>query len=194
MDDRVKSQTCNILQFIHITGKLKDTQRTGWVENGVCEPESVADHMYRMAVMTMLITNKEGLNKERCMKLAIVHDLAEAIVGDVSPSQGISDEEKHRQEKDAITKMTSLLPKEIGLEICQLYEEYEARQTNEAKFVKDLDMFDMIAQAHEYEKKEQRKGDLQTFFNSTAGKFQHPEVKEWVQELYKEREGDDAIS
>lgn len=44
---------------------MQDIQRTGWVERGVGQPESVADHMYRMAVMTMLITNKENLNKER---------------------------------------------------------------------------------------------------------------------------------
>ncbi|KAJ8020874.1 HD domain-containing protein 2 [Holothuria leucospilota] len=172
----------------------QDTKRTGWVERGVKDPESVADHMYRMAVMTMLIGNKGDLDKERCMKLALVHDMAEAVVGDISPSQGITDEDKHRQEKEAITRMTDLLPEEIGKEIFQLYEEYESRQTKEAKFVKDLDMFDMIAQAYEYEKQEKRPRELQDFFNSTKGKFQHPEVKEWVEELNKERQASDGVS
>lgn len=95
---------------------------------------------------------------------------------------------------------------EMIKEIASLWHEYEDAKTSEALFVKDLDKFEMIVQAVEYEKcmymkmnallkrinlfflfKADKK-KLQGFFDSTKGKFQHPVVKAWAEELYKERE------
>ena len=59
--------------------------------------------------------------------------------------------------------------------------------TSEAMFVRDLDRFDMILQAFEYEEAEKRPGFLQEFFSSTANKFHHPSVRELVTELIKQR-------
>lgn len=57
------------------------TKRTGWVNHGVKPAESIADHMYRMSVMALLIDeNTAGVDKNRCIKMAIVHDLAESLV------------------------------------------------------------------------------------------------------------------
>jgi len=72
------------LEFLRVVGKLKTLKRTGWVNNGVALPESVADHMYRMAMCSFLITDP-ALDRARLMKLAVVHDLAEALVGDIVP-------------------------------------------------------------------------------------------------------------
>jgi putative hydrolase of HD superfamily len=72
------------LEFLRVVGKLKTLKRTGWVNNGVTLPESVADHMYRMAMCSFLITDP-ALDRARLMKLAVVHDLAEALVGDIVP-------------------------------------------------------------------------------------------------------------
>ena len=125
----------------------------------------VSDHMYRMAMMTMLLEDKE-LDTARCMKIAIVHDLAECIVGDITPLCGVSQEEKHQREKDAMEKLCGLVnnPK-VATEIMDLWKEYSSQLTQEAKTVKDLDRFEMILQAFEYEKAEHRPGDLQVFFN-----------------------------
>lgn len=72
------------LEFLRVVGKLKTLKRTGWVNSGVALPESVADHMYRMAMCSFLITDP-ALDRARLMKLAVVHDLAEALVGDIVP-------------------------------------------------------------------------------------------------------------
>lgn len=72
------------LEFLRVVGKLKTLKRTGWVNNGVTLPESVADHMYRMAMCSFLITDP-ALDRYRLMKIAVVHDLAEALVGDIVP-------------------------------------------------------------------------------------------------------------
>lgn len=68
------------------------------------------------------------------------------------------------------------------------FQEYEEQKTKEAKLVKDLDKFDMILQAFEYETDQTRAGTLEEFFKSTEGKFSHPKIKLWVEQLYKERE------
>jgi putative hydrolase of HD superfamily len=53
-----------------------------------------------MGIMAMLIDEKTaGVNKDRCIKMAIVHDLAESLVGDITPYDGVTIEDKHTQER-----------------------------------------------------------------------------------------------
>ncbi|KAI9221175.1 HD domain-containing protein [Blastocladiella britannica] len=178
----------SILKFLHIVSNLKVTKRTGWIRHGVPAPESIADHMHRMGVMAMLVQDA-SLNRDRCVKMAIVHDIAEAIAGDITPNCGVSKEEKFRLEQDGIDKLCDLLapaslPRE---EIRALWLEYEAASTPEALFVKDLDKFEMIVQAFEYEKAHPEVAPLDDFFRSTKGVFAHPQVKSWVDQLYADR-------
>ena len=74
------------IDFLTLTRSLKTTKRTGWVMRGVKSPESIADHMYRMSLMGMIASFSDGtLDTNRCIKLALIHDLAEAKVGDITP-------------------------------------------------------------------------------------------------------------
>lgn len=194
-----------LFSFFKLCGELKHLKRTGWVANHVREPETVAGHMYRMAMMTFLfgegdcvitpetatdVPNRGGVGKvdrERCMRMALVHDLAESIVGDIAPHQGIAKTEKYRMEMEAMEHIRTLVPAEVGTELYELWKEYEEGTTAEALLVKDLDAFDMIFQALEYEKSQNRPLELQQFFDSTRERFQNPVVKKWVSELRKER-------
>ncbi|XP_066956744.1 5'-deoxynucleotidase HDDC2 [Macrobrachium rosenbergii] len=121
------------------------------------------------------------------MKISLVHDLAESIVGDITPTCGVSSEEKHKREVAAMEHFTKLVGEKAGNEMFNLFLEYEDQKTPEAVLVKDLDKFDMILQAFEYETDQERPGTLEEFFKSTEGVFQHPKVKKWVEELYKQR-------
>jgi len=67
-----------------------------------------------------------------------------------------------------------------------LWKEYEERQTPEAKFVKDLDRFEMASQALEYER--DHGVSLQPFFDSSLPNLRHPEVQEWGKDLIEERQ------
>ncbi|GCB71303.1 5'-deoxynucleotidase HDDC2 isoform X2 [Scyliorhinus torazame] len=176
----------NLLQFMHCMGQLKRVPRTGWVYRNVEGPESVSDHMYRMAVMALL-TEDQKLNKDRCIKLALVHDMAECIVGDIIPADNISKEEKHRREEEAMKHLIGLLSDDVGKEVLGLWEEYENQSSAEAKYVKELDRFEMIMQAFEYEQLEQKPGRLQEFYDSTKGNFHHPEILQLVATLNAER-------
>ncbi|KAF9921607.1 HD domain-containing protein 2 [Linnemannia zychae] len=182
------------IQFLHIVEKLKRTKRTGWVNHGVKPAESIADHMYRMGIMAMLIDEKTaGVDKNKCIKMAIVHDLAESLVGDITPYDGVSVEDKHAQERNAMQYLCHDL---LGWtpqaqEISALWAEYEDASTPEALLVKDFDKFEMILQASEYEKSEDM--TLEDFFAGTRGKFKHPMVTGWVDELEAERAQNRAI-
>ncbi|XP_029800992.1 HD domain-containing protein 2 isoform X1 [Suricata suricatta] len=157
----------NLLRFLRLVGQLKRVPRTGWVYRNVRSPESVSDHMYRMAVMA-LVTKDEHLNKDRCVRLALVHDMAECIVGDIAPADNIPKEEKHRREEEAMKQLTQLLPEDLRKELYELWEEYETQSSAEARFVKQLDQCEMVLQASEYEELENAPGRLQDFYDSTA--------------------------
>lgn len=181
-----RTQKQNMLQFMKLVGQLKRVPRTGWVYRNIKQPESVSDHMYRMSMMALTIQDV-SVNKERCMKLALVHDLAECIVGDIAPADNVSKTEKHRRENEAMVHITGLLDDGLRKEIYNLWEEYEAQSSPEAKLVKEFDQLEMIIQAHEYEELEGKPGRLQEFFTSTEGRFHHPEVLSLVKSLNEER-------
>eukprot|EP00126_Sphaerothecum_destruens_P006381 Sdes_comp19334_c0_seq1m10507 len=147
--------------------------------------------MYRMSILAFFSCQEEKLDREKCIRLALIHDMAESIVGDITPHDGVSKEEKHEKEKDAMKTICEIIQEttrqEISDEFYELWEEYETGKTPEAKYVKDLDKFEMILQAFEYENEEKTPGKLEEFFESTRGKFESKTVKKWVSELEKRR-------
>ncbi|KAA0001413.1 MAG: HD domain-containing protein [Thermoplasmata archaeon] len=66
-------------------GKLKGIKRKGWLRIGIEKVESVACHSYRVAFLAMLIGDALNLNVEKMLKMALLHDLAEATTGDITP-------------------------------------------------------------------------------------------------------------
>ncbi|GMH01842.1 hypothetical protein Nepgr_003681 [Nepenthes gracilis] len=174
------------IDFLTLCHRLKTTKRKGWINHGIKGPESIADHMYRMALMGLIVGDLPGVNRERCIKIAIVHDIAEAIVGDITPSDGIPKEEKSRREQAALNEMCEVLGGGMRAEeIKQLWAEYENNSSLEANLVKDFDKVEMILQALEYETEHGKV--LDEFFQSTAGKFQTEVGKSWAAEIISRR-------
>lgn len=120
--------------------------------------------------------------------MCIVHDLAEAHVGDITPQDGISKQEKQRLESETMHNIVyhMLHASAAGLRIEALWKEYEEQQTAEAKFVKDLDRLEMALQAREYEKRHAR--NLQVFFDGSIPSLRHDQVREWGDMLTRERD------
>ena len=81
--------------------------------------------------------------------MAICHDVAEVRVGDITPHDGISQEEKIAMETEAMLEISSKLPR--GNEMLDLYKEYEAGISPEARFLKLCDKLDMALQSYEYQ-------------------------------------------
>ncbi|XP_050372646.1 5'-deoxynucleotidase hdd1 isoform X2 [Argentina anserina] len=160
------SSASSAIDFLTLCHSLKTTKRKGWVNHGI-KGESIADHMYRMALMSLIAGYIPGLNRERCIKIAIVHDIAEAIVGDITPADNVPKKEKSRMEEAALNEMCVVLGGGMRAEeIKELWAEYENNSSVEANLVKDFDKVEMILQALEYEMEHGKV--LDEFFISTA--------------------------
>lgn len=144
--------------------------------------------MYRMAILALLCP-ADDVDIGKCVMLALVHDLAEAEVGDLTPLDGVSKEEKVRRESEAIEYFVHdlLESSPAALRIEKLWHEYEDRQTKESKLVKDLDRFELCLQAVEYERKDEIT-DLQPFFRSSINQITHPRQRLWAKQLAIERQ------
>uniref|UniRef100_A0AC34FJ50 5'-deoxynucleotidase HDDC2 n=2 Tax=Panagrolaimus sp. ES5 TaxID=591445 RepID=A0AC34FJ50_9BILA len=181
--DNKKTQ---IFELLSTLDALKHLVRTGWIHFKVPQPETVSGHMYRMAILAMTLSGEDpSLDAIRCVKMALVHDIGEAIVGDITPRCGVSEAEKFKLEEDAVKKIASFVPTTLGNEWEALWREYEAAETSEAKAVKQLDKFDMIAQAFSYEQKYGL--DLSEFFSSTVNAFSTEPFISWNNELRERR-------
>ncbi|XP_077220588.1 uncharacterized protein LOC143854476 [Tasmannia lanceolata] len=182
----ISSSSSFSIDFLTLCHRLKTTKRKGWINHGIKGPESIADHMYRMALMALIAGDLPGVNRERCIKIAIVHDIAEAIVGDITPSDGVPKEEKSRREQAALNEMCKVLGGGLRAEeIQELWAEYENNSSMEASLVKDFDKVEMILQALEYETEHGKV--LDEFFLSTAGKFQTEIGRSWAAEVISRR-------
>ncbi|KAK3007024.1 hypothetical protein RJ639_016922 [Escallonia herrerae] len=155
------------VDFLSLCHRLKTTKRAGWVKREVKDPESIADHMYRMGLMALISSDLPGVNRDKLGFILsyrnaylIMYVLGlicgihfPAIVGDITPDDGIPKLEKSRREKEALDHMCKLLGEgPRAKEIHELWMEYEENSSMEAKVVKDFDKVEMILQALEYEK------------------------------------------
>ncbi|ODV62941.1 5'-deoxynucleotidase ASCRUDRAFT_6561 [Ascoidea rubescens DSM 1968] len=182
------SQLRFVLAFLNIVSLLKQQKRTGWLNFGIDDCESISDHMYRMAIISKLL--KTNFLNSKCVEISIVHDLAESLVGDLTPSDPISKKEKHYRELSTIIYLTEKLIKpyheKASVEFLNLWLEYENQSSIEGKIVKSIDKFEMIIQAFEYEKRYKGKLNLEQFFTAINA-IQVEEVRDMADELIKER-------
>lgn len=182
--DRSHASQC--VDFLLTIGALKTNKRTGWVRSGVALPESIADHMYRMAVAALLI-HDAGVDSAKACRIALAHDIAEAIVGDITPHDGVPKDVKSRMERDAMERLRGLLgDNPAGQLLYDSWAEYEAGLSPEAKVVKDIDKLEMILQAFEYER-DQAPLQLSDFYDSVRGKWRTRTVQMWAHEVLQRR-------
>ena len=132
-----------LLTFLRNAEKLKTETRTAWTSEG--ERESVAEHTWRLCLWATVLGNRfSDVDTGRLIKICVVHDLGEAIRGDVpAPQQG---EGKAKQEQKDLQFLLSVLPDRDRKRLMQLWAEYEEAQTPEARLAKGLDKMETILQ------------------------------------------------
>ena len=149
--------------------ELKNVPRQGWKEKlEIDNLESVADHSYSTAVMSMILSDMEGLNTEKIVRMALLHDLAESVIGDITPDS-IRKNEKISKENLAMKQILKNLPNKIAELYFEICNEYQKNSTEEAILLHSIDKLEMAFQAKFYQDKGISKEKLQTFFN-TANK------------------------
>ncbi|KKK19095.1 hypothetical protein P175DRAFT_0482775 [Aspergillus ochraceoroseus IBT 24754] len=181
------------IPFFHLLERLKTTKREGWRRFDINNGESISDHMYRMSVMTMLAPPSLAarLNLLHCMKMALVHDMAESLVGDITPNDPVPKSEKARREAAVMEYIANSLLRGVpsgilaGADILAVFQEYEANETLEAQFVHDVDKMELLLQMVEYERSYGI--DLEEF-TGVAKRVHLPEMKEWAASVLEERE------
>lgn len=170
----------DFIDFLNIVEKLKCNTRHSFTSSG--RQESVAEHSWRLAVMAMLCKDEFPLlDIDRVIKMCLIHDLGEAITGDI-PS--FLKTEKHEAEEEKATdKIIAMLPKPYSDEFKALFDEMDAKSTAEAKLYKALDNMEAIISHNE--------ADISTWLpleyeeNLVYGN-ENVQFSEWTRELKEE--------
>ena len=175
----LKNNMKDLLNFCIEIGKLKRMPRRGWVINQIKNPESIAEHVFRSAIMGWILGGeKKGLNIEKVIKTALIHDLCEVYAGDTTPYDSILPKSKkilrelmktwprfptldkkrrtsikYKKEKKALEKLVSMLSPATRKEIKNLWLDYEKGLTPEGRFFHQADRMENFLQAYEYWKK-----------------------------------------
>ncbi len=162
----------NLLNFFIETGKLKRKNRKGMMFYGIKDPETTAEHTYRMAIVAWVLGTMNGLNIEKVIKTSLVHDLCEVYAGDITPYDGLlpkgekerydfvrkwphlSEEVKKKRHKDkqekelkSLEKLVKNLNPKIKKEILSLWWDLELGKTKEARFTKQIDRAENLIEA-----------------------------------------------
>ena len=164
----------NLVRFLEIVGRLKKVPRAGWVDVGIQNPESVADHIFRTTILCMVYAKMDKLNQLKIMKMALIHDLPEAITGDVTPSRKTV--ESNKKENAALIQILNLLPEKQRKEYQKSWNEYKKGETREAKAVKQLEKLELALQSREYEKSKATDQSLKRFTESVKKTIELPKL------------------
>jgi len=139
------SELIGILDFLRHTEQLKIMTRSARTSEG--RPESVAEHTWRLCLMTLLFEKSfPKVNYAKLVKMCIIHDLGEAIGGDIPAVDQNANEDKAVQERLDLLLILKPLPEHLQKEITELWDEYEQATTAEAKLAKALDKLETILQ------------------------------------------------
>ncbi|MBM3250886.1 MAG: HD domain-containing protein [Candidatus Nealsonbacteria bacterium] len=144
MENKIKK----LISFLRKAGNMKTALR--FSENKGMPKDSAASHSWRTSLMCFLLTDELGIRVDlpKVLKMAIVHDIVESIVGNTDyvllATNKVSESQKKEAEKGAIEELADMLPELSGLEIYNLWNEYEEGKTREAKFVKAVNKLETL--------------------------------------------------
>lgn len=161
---------------------LKQLFRKGWLERGVPSGrcETVAEHTFGNAMLCLLLADEfPQLNMEKVLRMALLHDIGEAYVGDITPQDRVDSAVKSEKESQAVEKILGKLPN--GERLIQDWYEYEHQSTDEARFVKQIDRLELAMQASVY--KLQGLVDPEDFMVSAERHLDSPSMKDIMVEL-----------
>lgn len=163
--------------------QLKQLYRQGWLQRGVPAErcESVAEHSFGVATLALFVADAlfPQLDRQRLLRMALLHDFGEIHAGDLTPADGVSSAEKRRRETASVERVLAGLPG--GAEYVALWREYEEGVSAEARLLRLLDRLEMGLQALIYER--QGSADLSEFHATVDAADWPPELRDVLGEL-----------
>lgn len=158
-------QLINYLDFIKQCEKLKSTLRTAYTSTG--RQESTAEHTWRLCLMAMVFEQEfTNIDFSRLLKICIIHDLGEAIHGDIPAIDQTNSHNKSIQERQDLKQLLSSLDPNKQDYFLALWDDYEQGNSLEAKIVKGLDKLETLIQHNQG----QNSSDIDYVFNLNYGK------------------------
>jgi putative hydrolase of HD superfamily len=134
-----------ILRFLREAERLKNVYRSAWLSGG--QPESTAAHTWRLGLMALVLGRYfPHADIGKLLKMCLIHDLGEAISGDIPAIYQSASAPKAEQERRDLLTLLAPLPADIQAEIVALWDEYEAAITPEAQIAKALDKLETLLQ------------------------------------------------
>ncbi|MFS1526386.1 HD domain-containing protein [Microbulbifer sp. 2304DJ12-6] len=134
-----------ILDFLKDAEQLKNTLRSSKTSNG--RSESTAEHTWRLCLMVLLFeSHYSKIDILKLIKICIIHDLGEAISGDIPAVDQIESVDKGAKERKDLQQLIEPLPKNLKGEILMLWDEYETAVSEEALLAKAFDKLETILQ------------------------------------------------
>lgn len=166
----------NIINFFYEIGVLKNIKRSGWWAAGIKDPESVAEHSYRAAIIAYVLAKVEGANAEKAALICLFHDIGESRIGDVNKVNARYLDFKDA-EKKAVKEQVSKLPENIKDEIASFFSEINEKKTKEGIIAHDADQLECAIQAKEY---------LEIGYKSTANWIKNVKDKRLITKTAKD--------
>lgn len=183
------SNTPPLHSWITAIMQLKLLPRTGWLQHGVANPESIAEHCFGLSALALAYGSMaENIDMGRLLGIAIIHDMAEAQLSDLPRSARllIGNAIKQAAERQALMQLLSGHPSANQFQ--NLWEEYTTGASREARLVKALDRIEMLAQALSYEQAGHR--NLHEFWEKLdVGWEEFPQLGELARSLAAQRRG-----
>ncbi|MEV0262545.1 HD domain-containing protein [Streptomyces sp. NPDC050617] len=156
-----------VARFLYEAGTLKQTKRTGWWMAGVRDPESVAEHSWRTALLATVIARLEGADPARAACLAVWHDSQETRTGDVNH---LGKKYAAGADPEAVTAdQVAGMPEVLAATVRELVAEYEGKESPEAVCARDADKLECMIQGIEY--KAQGYGNAQRWIDNSRGRL-----------------------
>ena len=172
-------------EFFKIIINLKDIQRKGWKNKLALEHvESVADHSYSMTLMAMILSDLQGLDSTKIMKMSLLHDLVESVVGDFTPEE-ISKAKKHELENKEMKIILSKLPSNLINKYNDLWDEFQIQESKESIFVHELDRLEMLYQAKKYLDNGIPREKIQPFIDTGNNEIKNEKLRELISDLFQ---------
>ncbi|MFF1696834.1 HD family hydrolase [Streptomyces sp. NPDC058257] len=159
----------SVARFLYEAGTLKHTKRTGWWMGGVKDPESVAEHSWRVAVIASIIAKLEGADPAQAAFLAVWHDTGETRTGDVNHLGKKYTGGAEADPRDIAADQSTGFPAGLADTVRDLIGEYEDKETPEAVCARDADKLECMIQGIEY--REQGYTNMQRWIDNSRGRI-----------------------
>ena len=175
----------NLIKFFLHIENLKTVKRKGWIiKSKVKEVESVAEHSYAATSIAMIISDLTELNTEKVMKMMLIHDLPEGIIGDLVPGENAN---KDVDEEEAIRSILGSLPDKMQIDYTEIWNEFKMKKTKESQLVHEIDKLELIIQLSLYRDRMSKEA-FNEFLQSSEKIIELDLNRELLNEILKEIE------